>query len=264
MHRRVPRTNGKAEDDTNAQILSHQESDFSPWRGSQKTSNPFRNPKRNTFNPPLIHVVLVCASLCCLLSCLVGFMTLGGVTNIRRNEIPRAPRTIAHYNDEWFLLQKSPPGHKVLHPREQLARASVTSEHIVFNRRTLARVLNGSSEDEYSRQLEPMGREEDVNEQLSDDNLDGTEDEFSQEEEHSDNNPDDNEAEFSPEEDDDDDKCIYPAAWENDSHMACNSMHEMDMMPTADSLSFITCGGDRCVFRITDIDGSVFVLKTLK
>jgi hypothetical protein len=114
--------------------------------------------------------------------------------------------------------------------------------------------VSRGNEDEYSRLLGPIGREEDENEQHIDDNLDGSEDEFSlEDDEHSEDNPDENEKE-----------CTIPAAWENDYDIACNSMHEIDMMPTTDSLSFITCGGDRCVFRVTDIDDSVVVLKTLK
>ena len=161
----------------------------------------------------------------------------------------------------------------------------MTSGHKVLHRRTLATVSHGSNEDEYSHLHRPIRWEEDEREHLGDDNLDGSEDEFSQEEEkrsdnnldgsedefsqeeeeeHSDNNQHNDEVEVSPEEDGGDDECSYPAAWENDFHMACNNMHEMDMIRTDDSLSFITCGGDRCVFRVTDIDGNIFVLKTLK
>lgn len=256
MHRRAQRTNGKVEDETSTLLLSHRDSDSGPKRGSRITHNPFRNPKRNAVHPPLI--VLVCGSLCCLLSGLVGFVALRGTTRTRRNVIPSVPRTFAHDSDEWFLSPGLPPGHRV-HRREQRARVTVTPGHKVLHRRTLTGVSHGS-EDEYSHQFGPIGREEDESEQHSDDYP--GEDEFWPEEmEHSHDNPNKDEHEFSPK---DDDKCTIPAAWENDYDMACNSMHEIDMMPTTDSFSFITGGGDRCVFRVTDIDDSIVILKTLR
>jgi hypothetical protein len=70
--------------------------------------------------------------------------------------------------------------------------------------------------------------------------------------------------EESEEEEEEDEECILPTSWEKDYDMACNSMHEIDMMPTPDSFDLITCGGDRCVFRVTDINDGVVILKTLK
>jgi hypothetical protein len=78
---------------------------------------------------------------------------------------------------------------------------------------------------------------------------------------------DESKEEISPQvenEEEEDDKCILPDAGKNDYDMDCNTMHEIDLMPTLDSFDFITCGGDRCVFRVTDINDSVVILKTLR
>lgn len=138
-----------------------------------------------------------------------------------------------------------------MHRRQQRARAQK-----VLHRRELPveRVQHGYG-GEQSHLIGPIGREQDE----SHDHDHG---------EYASN--DESNAEISPqeeseeEEEEEDEECILPTSWEKDYDMACNSMHEIDMMPTPDSFDLITCGGDRCVFRVTDINDSVVILKTLK
>jgi cobalamin biosynthesis protein CobT len=117
-------------------------------------------------------------------------------------------------------------------------------------------VANGYR-DGQSHLIGPIGREQDESHEH-------------QHEEHA--SSDESKYEISPqveneeeeEEEEEDDRCILPDAWEKDYDMDCNSMHEIDLMPTLDSFDFITCGGDRCVFRITDTNDSVVIIKTHK
>jgi hypothetical protein len=59
--------------------------------------------------------------------------------------------------------------------------------------------------------------------------------------------------------------CIPMHKWQLPRYgpSSCNLVHEMDMADvTTSGLTFINCGGSRCVFEINDIQGVELVVKT--
>ena len=64
----------------------------------------------------------------------------------------------------------------------------------------------------------------------------------------------------------DDDVCQPMHEWQSSSYMLCNPLHEFDTISEAidGTLEFINCGGDRCAFKIKDVQGTQLALKTPK
>jgi len=59
--------------------------------------------------------------------------------------------------------------------------------------------------------------------------------------------------------------CTWMHKWQTDNYVLCNPIHEIDMAFEAvdGALAFIACGGDRCAFRVKDIDRTRWLaLKT--
>ena len=56
-----------------------------------------------------------------------------------------------------------------------------------------------------------------------------------------------------------DEECIN-RDWQMQNYIACNDVHDVDMM----NLAIINCGSSRCAFRLEDLDQSYFVFKTQK
>ena len=58
--------------------------------------------------------------------------------------------------------------------------------------------------------------------------------------------------------------CIYQGSWQKSRPVLCNSIHEIDMIASPESLQMIACGGSKCTFQITDFDNIPLALKRHK
>jgi len=181
-------------------------------------------------------------------------------TRIRRKNVVVFPRSFQHGTDDWFLPRVE--RHTRTHPREINEARKERAEELneltrIISRRSLvtapATVLRGQDRStgfvETRKDSSPLAPMESSESQEEDTNSDSSDDS----EDHGDFlNVDSKGID-----------CEYDD-WQKINPVACNSFHEMSMVPYEDSFYIIGCGGHRCAIKIQDMTGNAFVMKAPK